>query len=424
MSYNVVLFHFVILICSCSCDLSCSDKRSQKSKDYKSTRRNFLAFNSTTMSCQINYFDVESISNATFNVFHNDESFKLLKKLDLSWNGISEIRPDTFNQFMSLENLKIANNFLIQIENHYFSNVGSAGRLRELCILDLSSNLIQNIDEMSFRSLESLLWLNLADNCLMTLTPYLPIPALDTLNLSWNFIEAFPHLRDLIAIHTLDLSHNTQNILNSTKSFSSRAIRTLKSLNIANNRLSNLHQLQFFPNLVELNIASNPIEFDENFHFAISSDRMRYLRKLNLTSTNLTTTDSIMGRLNCNQLIALSIDRNPIETDFLDFPMMKCSFTNLQHLRFSQRTCRKFENFYHRIKLNFPQLRRVEIEYDEANCNCAMENHEIFSYFHIQYSVNWSHMCSKGQHSAIIVRETYRLWLISLLILRLIAFLG
>lgn len=426
MNNDVVLFQFVILICltsttgSGSSELLCSDKRAQTLLNYESTRRNFYEFNTTTLTCHINYFDVKSISNATFNIISNIKSRKLLKKLDLSANGIAEINTDSFNQFVSLENLNIARNFLIRIESHFF-NAG----LRELCSLNLSSNLIRSVDEMSFRRLESLLWLSLADNCLVTLTLYLPIRALDTLNLSWNFLETFPHLKALDAIHTLDLSHNTEHILNSAENFTSQAIRSVNALNIADNRLSNLHQLELFSNLVELNIANNPIVFDEGLHLLMAFDSMRDLQRLNLTSTNLTTMefDEIISRLNCNHLTELSIDRNAIEVDFPDFIMMKCTFSNLQHLRFTQQICRQYENFYHRVKLNFPKLRRVEIDYVDANCNCALENREIFSYFHIENSVNWSHVCSKGhQQSLRIVEETYRLTLLLvLLISRLIS---
>lgn len=408
---NDVLLNFVILliwsiiITNSSSDY-CRDKKFAKmSKNFESTRQNIFAYNSSSLDCIINYFDVSEISIATLNVIREKKS---LRKLDLSANRISEIRPDTFDQFESLVILKIARNFLVRIENHYFRN-----GLKELSVVDLSSNLIQSVDEMSFQNLESLLWLNLADNCLTRLSVELPFTDFDTLNLSQNLLESFPRLRMLRALTTLDLSHNILEVLKFSTEFS-RVVNSLKSLNIADNRLSNLHQLHSFSSLVELNIASNPINFDENVHL-LTSQKLLGLRKLNLTAINLHSLESLVNDLNCNQFTALSIDGNPLKADFR---MMKC-FNNLQHLRFSQKSCQKYENFYREVKLNFPHLSLVEIEYEEPNCNCAIENHEIFAFFRIAFSTNWSQMCSKGQQS-MRVKRTHRL----LLILGLIAFLS
>jgi hypothetical protein len=351
------------------------------------------------------------IGMATFNVIQDKKS---LRKLDLSANRISKIFPDTFLHFESLVILNIAKNFLVRIENHYFR---SRIEMKELSVIDLSSNLIQSIDELSFQYLQSLLWLNLADNCLKTIALELPLSALDTLNLSHNLLKSFPRLKNLNSLTTFDLSHNTPYVLKFT-SDSSRVVASLKSLNIASNRLSHLHQLHSFSNLEDLNIASNPINFDENIQ-VLTSKSLFNLRKLNMTSINLHSLDSFVNftnHLNCDQFTSLSIDGNPLK---LDFGLMK-RFSNLQHLRFSQKSCQKYKNFYHEVKLNFPQLIHVRIEYDEPNCNCAIENHEIFSFFRIQFSTNYSQMCSKGQKSVEIVKRTHRLLL---LILGLIAFL-
>lgn len=380
---------FVVISRNCSAQF-CEEKKSRKLIDFDGTRRNLISCTTST-SCAINYFDVESISELTLNVIRNIKSIRIL---DLRSNRISTIHNDTFNLFSALENLKLGDNFLVEIQNHYFNG------LDELSILDLSSNLIHSVEESSFVKLSALLWINLADNCIINLALNLPIVALDSLNLSHNLIASFPHFKNIRAIDSLDLSQNTNGVLNFTVNskfsplerekivkFSMQIVRSIRHLNLADNALTDLMQLASFSNLASLNIAGNPIDYQ-----AKSFPHFVELKSLNLSSTNLTSIDHIRSIVDVRQLTTLLIDRNLIEVDFDS--MIK--FNNLQHLQFSSNFCYEFES-YRELSGNFQHLTHITIHYSTPDCKCAERNKKIFSLYHIKFSTDWQHVCSSGQ---------------------------
>lgn len=174
MLLSILRMNFTIALAfvSINCEF-CDEKKTKKLKDFDGSRKNIIS--TTSISCIINYFDVESVSQQlTLSVVQDVKSIRLL---DLSSNRISTIENDTFNQFVELESLKLGENFLAEIRAHYLDGLG------ELSQLDLSSNLISSIEENSFAMLGSLLWLNLADNCIINLVLNMPLAGLNTLNL-------------------------------------------------------------------------------------------------------------------------------------------------------------------------------------------------------------------------------------------------
>lgn len=366
----------------------CSDKTSKRVKDFDSTRQNLISITAT--SCAINYFDVDSISRLTLNVIRNAKSLRIL---DLSSNQIDTIHTDTFSQFTKLENLKLGDNFLSEILRHYFNG------LNELTFLDLSSNFIRNVDENSFMTLGSLLRLNLADNCIINLALNLPFVALDALNVSHNLIGNFPHFKNIGTIDSLDLSHNTNGILNfaidpkfsqyereKIAKFGMRVVQSIKSLNLANNEISNLTQLHSFISLDKLNLAGNPIDYKANV-FA----RFVSLEKLNISNTNLKSLEAF-GDFQFQQFTVLSIGQNPMQIDF----NVVQKFSNLKHLNFHESFCHEFDS-YREIRNNFKNLTHVSILYDTPSCKCARKNKKLFSLYHIKFSTDWHHVCSRGQ---------------------------
>lgn len=237
-------------------------RRKQRNlKDFDGSRKNIIS--TTSISCIINYFDVDSVSQLTLSVVQDVKSIRLL---DLSCNRISTIENDTFNQFAELESL--GENFLAEVRAHYFNGLG------ELSRLDLSSNLISGIEENSFAMLGSLLWLNLADYCIINLDLNMPLAGLNTLNLSHNSIASFPRSINIEAIDILDLSHNTNGVLNfnidlpfshsEREKIASFAAKIVKSLNAADNELTDLAQFKSFTRLDELNLAGNPNDYNLN----------------------------------------------------------------------------------------------------------------------------------------------------------------
>lgn len=389
MSPYVLFTVFVVslVVISASSDF-CNEKKSERLKNFDATRKNLIS--TTATHCAINYFDVESINQLTLNLIPNAKSIRVL---DLTGNRISMLHSDTFNQFSELENLKLGDNFLVEIRSHYFNG------LRELSILDLSSNLIRNVDENSFLELGSLLWINLANNCIINFAINLPIVVLDSLNLSHNLIANFPHFKNIGSIDSLDLSHNTNGVLNFTvdakfspterekiMKFTTQITRTIKSLSVADNELSDLTQLESFINVDELSLASNPIQYNAN-----SFQRFTELKKLNLSCTNLTSLETL-NDANLRQLETLSIEGNPLKADF----DLLGKFPNLQHIHLPQNSCYEFES-YREIRRNFKHLTHITILYDNPNCKCAKKNKKLFSLYHIKFSTDRFHLCSRGQ---------------------------
>lgn len=384
-----LLIIIALVIIDINCDF-CSDKKSRKLRDFDGTRQNFMSL--TDDSCAINYFDIDSISQLTLS---NVRNAALLRNLNLSANRISTIHNDTFNQLVGLENLVLGDNFLTEIRSHYFNG------LKELSSLDLSSNLILNVDENSFIMLGSLLWLSLANNCIVNLALNLPLVELVALNLSHNLIENWPHFKSIGAIDTVDLSHNTNGILNvhiegkfseierqKIARFAKRITQSIKSLNIADNEISNLTRVQSFINLDELNLAGNPINYAANVF-----PRLVQLRKLNLSATNLTSLEGFRS-IDPKKLTLLSIGKNPLKADFDSLR----KYSNLRQLYMSTNFCSVLER-HREIRENFINLTHVEVLYNHSDCECAERNRDLLALHNIKFSTDWHHVCSAGQSS-------------------------
>lgn len=375
-----------VVVGNINCE-SCDDKKSRKLNDFDGTRRNLIS--TTTTSCNINFFDIDSVSELTLNSIVREA--KELRMLNLSSNRISTIQNDTFNQFPALERLKLGDNFLTAVRSHYFNG------LKELSVVDLSSNLIDVVDENSFASLESLLWLSLADNCIVNLALHLPLVALDSINLSLNLIANFPRFKSIKTIDSLDVSYNTKGVLNvrvdakfsqveRDRIANTRAMESIKSLNVAYNEISNLTQLRPFVNLDELDLSGNPIDFA-----AGDFPHWTQLEKLNLSDTELASLDGFRIA-HCKQFTWLSVVHNPLQADFDTM----AKFPNLQHLHFSSNLC-TVPDSSRDVRRRFPYLTHVTIHYEKPHCECEKLNQELFSLSDINFSTNWHHVCSRSQ---------------------------
>ncbi|CAG4978691.1 unnamed protein product [Colias eurytheme] len=112
-----------------------------------------------------------------------------LQTLELEECELEEI-PDFFvvRSFKALKNLNLCNNALKEVRNSHFSNTST------LWTLDLSDNVIENIEENAFKSLTNLRIINLRNNILKVIpdTLFQNIPALANIDMSHNLIEYVP----------------------------------------------------------------------------------------------------------------------------------------------------------------------------------------------------------------------------------------
>jgi Leucine-rich repeat (LRR) protein len=272
----------------------------------------------------------------------------------------------------------LTNNFLVKLDSNQF------GELDELTGLDLSFNLIHIVSVNAFAKLPSLLWLNMANNCLNTVALSLPLHALFSLNLAHNGIIEFPQLSGAInAITLLNLSHNKISDLKIDFALTKTLVKNIHTLDISDNQLKHPNQLLDFANLIELNLAGNgDIDYTANEKFVRHFNAMK---KLNLTRTNLTSLD-IFRHVNGVHFEELSLTSNPLTTNFEELS----KFSNLERLEFQQKFCNSFDS-YRAIRRNFKSLKSVKILYDDdLNCKCIRWNKMQFEFEAIEFLTDWS----------------------------------
>ena len=133
---------------------------------------------------------------------------------------------------LRMRRLLLKSNLISTIHDHTFDSIGEI-----LFELDLQANQLANISSGWLTSkLTQLNTLNLASNQVESLLHlnHVPLPSLQTLNLSWNHIDVFPpQVHQWTALQTLDLSFNK---LSSVPKFALLGLNNLTWLSLASNR--------------------------------------------------------------------------------------------------------------------------------------------------------------------------------------------
>lgn len=169
-----------------------------------------------------------SVEDATFDI-------KRIKKLILSGNLISTIKPNVFSS--SLEILNLDNNKLKQLEDKTFSN------LNHLKELTLSRNELKKIQRDLFSGLGDIFKLDVSHNIIDTIE-----------------IKAFDDLR---AMKLLQLAHNNLKQIKADM-FPKNNAMTLQSIRLDHNKLSFLSKAIFdrLSSLRRISIGGNPWQCD------------------------------------------------------------------------------------------------------------------------------------------------------------------
>lgn len=194
-----------------------------------------------------------------------------LQTLDVSFNRITQIGSNVFENATNLITLNLSNNNIPAIEEHVFASLVS------LQTLDLSYNQIKTVDPSALSTLKSLKWLSL----------------------SWNELEM--ELQDLkieADLHVLHLAGNSLKNLG-------KSIRSLKlrELHVQKNSLENIaiNGLQ----LRVLNVSSNSLASFPVVGYGA-------LEVLDLSGNQLTTVPDRLTGLQTPALRWLSLDNNPM----------------------------------------------------------------------------------------------------------------
>ena len=261
-----------------------------------------------------------------------------LKKLDLSSNQITDITHDIFITLSSLNNLNLGGNQIVQIGNwtHYLTN------LKELVLDDRTSSL--NIAKLFYTNISSLqvLFVKDADSILFVspsfdyrtmcdLFPNLTQAILASTN-TFGGIAGFPEFLGLNKcpyLVELDISGSITSWYFNNESIS---LPSLRSLNMASNEMTSVHQMLFIrANLTSLDLSHNRIQVIEGDVFTsypglnalnleanllVVIDGIQYLpllRYLNLAGNQITQIpDWLFSRTNyATVLEELELDFNP-----------------------------------------------------------------------------------------------------------------
>lgn len=170
-------------------------------------------------------------------------NLKSLKKLDLSWNSVTNI--SFIRELKNLETLYL-----------HFNNIDNISLLNELqflLILDLGNNRIE--DASVIKELTSLTSLSLRRNPISDFTFVKNFKFLTYLDLSNDTIGNLSYLKELKSLKELELWNNP--IEDAT--FIGE-LKSLTSLKLINNRINNISFIKNLNKLSSLWLAANPVE--------------------------------------------------------------------------------------------------------------------------------------------------------------------
>ncbi|XP_068620535.1 leucine-rich repeat-containing protein 15-like [Battus philenor] len=267
-------------------------------------------FGSTNFDSRVR--EIKGINN-TWNTIESN-SFKYYAKsisIDISGNEITTINNDAFRNFASLLYLNISNN---KIQNLYpkslYTTPDSA-----LSVLDLSNNLLVEINSGVFNHL----------------------PPLENLNLSYNSIEVLESncFNQATNLKVLDLSYNK--IISIIDENMFRNNIHLQYFNISNNQVTKIEDGCFKKcDLKHVNFENNSISGDiTNATFL----GLNFITELNLYHQNITSLKA--NAFSCmDMLVYLNISHNSITS------IDKDSFQHITSLRVLDLSYNKITNLY------------------------------------------------------------------------------
>ncbi|GFZ20567.1 hypothetical protein Acr_28g0012720 [Actinidia rufa] len=228
-----------------------------------------------------------------------------------------------FLQFKELKTLSLNGNYLPGwVENEGFERLSA---LRNLEVLDLTRNRLNNSVLSTLNGLSSLKFLDLGENDLKGLDHFNSSERLSGLSnleiLSFRYnqlntsIQSFLKLDDFVSLKELDLSHNeikvfepiqgleilrlSGNSFNNSILASLRGFSTVKSLDLSGNLLTgsiHVQELDGFRNLEELDLSDNEIESFVNPEGVKSLEKLKVLH-LGYIKYDLNSTSNLMKSL-------------------------------------------------------------------------------------------------------------------------------
>ncbi|XP_063978385.1 protein artichoke [Diachasmimorpha longicaudata] len=228
-----------------------------------------------------------------------------LEVLDLSFNKLNILSPETLSSLNSLLELRLVRNKIKELRE------GAFNRLPRLSFIDLESNDLRIIERNAVRNLPELQAIRLGKNRIQMIPSgaFTDLPLLQTAELQENRIQEIASNAFINVPHILflNLSHN---LLPSLEHAGLSSLRSLEVLDISENRLTRIStdSLAALEWLVELKMDQNRICGIQGVPF----DNMSRLRVLSMRKNRMTSVpESAFKRLRSN-IAVLDIDGNPL----------------------------------------------------------------------------------------------------------------
>lgn len=272
--------------------------------------------------------------------------------IDLSKNTISMVDVTAFGHCTKLKRLSLAWNSLKYVSSDVFQP------LENVYSIDLSYNQLQELDKGLFKGCKNLRDVKLVENDLKHIHLQLPFTLLK-LDISNNKVESVAvepvHNRTESDLSELLRVVGTNNSINS---FYIHPDFVVSHINLANNRLTNIHNVTQIRSIIDLSLAFNPIgQLPLN-----SFDNMSDLLFLNLEHTALGRID--FGTFSQGaKLKHLDISYNNLDEIDLD---MFAALSSLEELSLNGNNLTTME-FSGLLEL-FPRLRFIGISNNNWNC--------------------------------------------------------
>lgn len=311
------------------------------------------------------------------------ESLIYLHMLDLTKNNISHIARQFSSYIPNIYSLNISDNYLnsITLEN-IFLNLSSLTilnisqnrlnklspylfqGLQKLKILDISYNNIEKIEDYTFHLMESLHYLDLSGNKIKILKHqwFQNLNMLSSLILRENQLQNISNLV-FSMLHQLTYLDLSKNNIKSVGLLSFKGLSNLKYLNFSSNNISFLQEgiLRSAEALEMVDFSYNPLlSIDKSF---IYGHNIKFLRLVNTTLTSLSV-NSLLGLTNLQQLQLTdsnhfsSVDRRALSVT-----------TKLKELDLSKNNLSVLPSeFLYPLK----QLKSIRLDGNPWKCDCHM----------------------------------------------------
>lgn len=178
----------------------------------------------------------------------------------------------------------------ISINSKNISSMDGIEVCKNLVILDLSENLLNNISHLEY--CKNLRKLYLQNNRIKTIAGLDDLP-LEILNLSCNEICHVSGLEKLQNLEILTLDQ--QNIKDPMSFDPNGSLKSLKHLSLIQCHIINVEQLSIFPELQSLNLSNNAIDSFDQLEYVVS--RCKRLKELLVFNNPVTSNIRLFERL-------------------------------------------------------------------------------------------------------------------------------